>query len=202
VSFNIFESDSLGIVGRNGAGKSSLLRLLGGIVKPDTGSIINNGYQTLLLSLQVGFDPQLSGRDNAILSGIYLGFTRREVEDRMDEIIRFSELEEFIDQPVRVYSSGMRTRLGFSVGIHLDPDILLVDEILAVGDAEFRKKSLEVMHSRLKSHHTVVLVSHQAQIIRELCNRAVWVEAGVTRAEGSASHVLAEYQAFSDSLKT
>jgi lipopolysaccharide transport system ATP-binding protein len=196
VSFDLYHGDSLGVIGRNGAGKSTLLRLLGGITKPDKGTLINNGYQTSLLSLQVGFDPLLSGRDNAILSGMFLGFRKKEVEARLGEIVAFSELENFIDQPVRTYSSGMKARLGFSVAIYLDPDILLIDEVLAVGDAEFKKKSHKVMQEKIKSDKTIVLVSHNAPTIRQLCNRAVWIEEGVTRAEGDTAMVLNEYEKF------
>lgn len=201
VSFDIFHGESLGIIGRNGAGKTTLLRLLGGITRPDKGTIINNGYKTSLLSLQAGFDPQLSGLYNAILSGMLLGFTRKEVESKLHNIVTFAALEEFIDQPVRTYSSGMRARLGFSVAFHLDPDILLIDEVLAVGDTNFRKKSLAVMKEKIRSDRTIVLVSHSAETIRQLCNRVVWIEGGVTRAEGDTRSVLKEYEKFLHSLK-
>ncbi len=195
VSFDLYHGDSLGIIGRNGAGKTTLLRLLGGITRPDSGTLINNGAQTSLLSLQVGFDQQLTGRYNAFLSGMLLGFRKEEIETKLPEIIAFSELEKFIDQPVHTYSAGMRARLGFSVAISLDPDVLLIDEVLAVGDAEFQKKSLEVMKEKLRSDKTIVLVSHQANTIKQLCNRAVWIEEGITRAEGETEEVLAEYEA-------
>lgn len=196
VSFDLNKGDSLGVIGRNGAGKTTLLRLLGGITKPDKGTLTNKGYSTSLLSLQVGFDPQLSGRYNAILSGMLLGFRKKEIEEQLDEIIAFAELENFIDQPIKTYSSGMKARLGFSVAIHLDPDILLIDEVLAVGDEDFRKKSLAVMHEKLRSDKTIVLVSHQVNTVKQLCNRAVWIEEGITRAEGEAQHVLNEYENF------
>jgi len=184
ISFDLFHGESLGIIGRNGAGKTTLLRLLGGITRPDKGTLINNGVKTSLLSLQVGFDPQLSGLYNAILSGMLLGFTKKEIESKLYEIVKFAELEDFIDQPVRTYSSGMRARLGFSVAFHLDPDVLLIDEVLAVGDADFQKKSSRVIKEKIKSNKTVVLVSHSTGTIRQLCNRAVWIEEGVTREEG------------------
>lgn len=196
ISFDLFHGDSLGVIGRNGAGKTTLLRLLGGITRPDSGELTNNGFQTSLLSLQVGFDQQLTGRNNAFLSGMLLGFRKEEVEAKLEEIIAFAELEKFIDQPVHTYSSGMRARLGFSVAIFLDPDVLLIDEVLAVGDAEFREKSLAVMKEKLKSDKTIVLVSHQANTIKQLCNRAVWIEEGVTRAEGDTKTVLAKYEKF------
>lgn len=202
VSFDLFHGESLGIIGRNGAGKTTLLRLLGGITRPDKGAIINNGFKTSLLSLQAGFDPQLSGFYNAILSGMLLGFTKKEVEAKLYEIVTFAELEEFIDQPVRTYSAGMKARLGFSVAFNLDPDVLLIDEVLAVGDADFQKKSLAVMKEKIRSNRTIVLVSHNTATIRQLCDRTVWVEGGVTRAEGDTESVLQAYEVFLRSLKS
>jgi len=200
ISFDLFHGESLGIIGRNGAGKTTLLRLLGGIIRPDKGTLINNGVKTSLLSLQIGFDPQLSGLYSAILSGMLLGFTKKEIEDKLYDIVKFAELEEFIDQPVRTYSSGMRARLGFSIAFHLDPDVLLIDEALAVGDADFKKKSFAVMKEKLRSNKTIVLVSHNAGIIRRLCNRAVWIEEGITRAEGDTKTVIQAYEKFIGSL--
>jgi lipopolysaccharide transport system ATP-binding protein len=202
VSFDLFHGESLGIIGRNGAGKSTLLRLLGGITQPDAGTFVNYGYTTSLLSLQVGFDSQLSGIYNAILSGMLMGFTKKEMEDKLHDIVTFAELEGFIDQPVRTYSSGMKARLGFSVAFHLDPDVLLIDEVLAVGDADFRKKSLAVMEEKIRSSKTIVLVSHNAHTIRQLCSRAVWIEEGITRAEGDTKDVLNDYEEFIENSKT
>lgn len=201
ISFDLFHGESLGIIGRNGAGKSTLLRLLGGLMRPDKGTLINNGYKTALLSLQVGFDPQLSGIYNAVLSGMLLGFRKEEVIGKLLDIIKFAELEAFIDQPVRTYSSGMKARLGFSTAFHLDPDVLLIDEVLAVGDSDFQKKSSEVMKEKIRSNKTVVLVSHSAGKLRELCNRAVWIEEGVTRAEGDTKSVIKEYEKFLQMIK-
>jgi lipopolysaccharide transport system ATP-binding protein len=196
ISFDLYQGDSLGIIGRNGVGKSTLLRCLGGIIRPDRGALKNNGYRTALLSLQLGFDSQLTGRDNAVLSGMLLGFRRREIKAKLEEIISFAELEAFIDQPLYTYSNGMRARLGFSVAFHLEPDILLIDEALAVGDANFRKKSLAVMEEKIRSDRTIVLVSHQSEVIRKLCNRAVWIEHGETQMEGEAGPVVQAYEAF------
>ncbi len=196
VSFDLNKGDSLGVIGRNGAGKTTLLRLLSGITRPDKGTLVNRGYSTSLLSLQVGFDSQLSGRYNAILSGMLLGFRKMEIESKLGEIIAFAELEDFIDQPIKTYSSGMKARLGFSVAVHLDPDILLIDEVFAVGDEDFKKKSLAVMHEKIRSDKTIVLVSHQISTVKQLCNRAVWIEEGVTRAEGETGYVLKEYESF------
>jgi lipopolysaccharide transport system ATP-binding protein len=194
VSFDLYHGETLGVIGRNGAGKTTLLRLLGGIISPDTGEMINRGYTTTLLSLQVGFDQNLTGKENAVLSGMLLGFTKAEVLKRFDDIVAFSELEDFIDDPIKTYSSGMKARLGFSVAFHLDPDVLLVDEVLGVGDAEFQKKSRNVMKEKIRSNKTIVLVSHSAATIRALCDRVVWIEHGVTNAEGGADEVIGLYE--------
>lgn len=196
VSFDLYRGDSLGVIGRNGAGKSTLLQLLGGIIRPDSGKITNNNATTSLLALQVGFDPELSGRVNAILSGMLLGFRKKEVEANLDKIIAFSELGKFIDRPVKSYSAGMKARLGFSVALEMNPDVLLVDEVLGVGDIEFRKKSMAVMKSKLISDQTIVLVSHDARTVKTLCNRAVWIENGVTSMEGTAEEVVTAYEDF------
>ena len=196
VSFNLYHGEALGIIGRNGAGKSTMLRLMAGIIRPDRGRLSNYGYGASLLSLQVGFVSYLTGRKNAILSGLLLGLTYEQIEEKMLSIIEFAELGEFIDQPINSYSSGMKARLGFSVAFHVDPDILLIDEVLGVGDAEFQRKSTEVMKAKIRSNKTVVMVSHQASVIRELCNRAVWIHDGVTRAEGDTEDVIKEYEAY------
>lgn len=196
VSFSINSGDSLGIIGRNGAGKTTLLRLLAGIYKPDRGMIIKQDIRTALLALQIGFDGELSGRVNAILSGMLLGFVKNEVESKLDRIIEFAELGSFIDQPVKTYSAGMRARLGFSVALELNPDVLLIDEVLGVGDAEFRKKSIAVMHEKLLSDQTIVLVSHDANTVKRLCNRAVWIEDGVTKMDGNSAEVVDAYEKY------
>jgi lipopolysaccharide transport system ATP-binding protein len=194
ISFELYPGDSLGIIGRNGSGKSTLLRLIGDIIRPDWGNITRRPMKTVLLALQVGFDMELSGRDNAVFSGMLLGFDHDEVQEKMDYIIEFSGLGEFIDQPVKTYSTGMRSRLGFSIAIELDADILLVDEVLGVGDAEFQKKSTAAMKEKILSDQTVVLVSHHAGIIKQLCNRALWIENGETRETGDVDSVIAAYQ--------
>lgn len=195
VSFSLEQGETLGIIGRNAAGKSTLLRLLAGIITHDRGTFVNHGYSTALLSLQTGFVPYLTGRQNAILSGILLGLRRREVEARMESIIDFSELGAFIDEPLSNYSSGMRARLGFAVAYQVEPDILLIDETLGVGDEAFQAKSSAAMHARIRSDKTIVLVSHSADTIRALCDRAVWLEEGVTRAVGAVDDVVALYHA-------
>ncbi|MBY6198494.1 ABC transporter ATP-binding protein [Vibrio hangzhouensis] len=194
ISFELHEGDSLGIIGRNGVGKSTLLNLLNGIIKPNNGTIINHGYRTALLSLSVGYDNNVSGYHNAIMSGMLMGRTQKEMIALMPEIIEFSELGDFIYQPVKNYSTGMKQRLGFSVATKIDTDVLLIDEILGVGDARFKKKSTEVMKKKILSGDTVVLVSHSAATIKELCNKAVWIENGVVKASGKPDVVVSEYE--------
>jgi len=155
--------------------------------------VIRYGCSMSLLSLQVGFVQYLTGRENAILSGILLGMKKEEVLDNMDNIIKFAELEEFIDQPVKTYSDGMRGRLGFSISLYADPDVLLIDEVMGVGDASFQAKSTEAMRSRIKSDKTVVLVSHNALLLQELCDRVSWIENGISIQTGETNEVLAMY---------
>lgn len=193
ISFDLYPGETLGVVGRNAAGKSTLLRLLAGIIHHDRGRLINHARSVALLSLQAGFVPYLTGRQNAILSGLLLGLRRAQIETRMEAIIEFSELGAFIDQPLSTYSSGMRARLGFSVAYQVEPDVLLIDETLGVGDEEFKKKSTAAMHARIQSDKTVVLVSHVPGTIRNLCNRAIWIDEGVTRAVGDVGEVLKAY---------
>ncbi len=196
ISFELNHGDSLGIIGRNGVGKSTLLRILNGIIKPDKGKIINHGYNTALLSLTVGYDNNVSGRNNAILSGMLMGKTKEEMIASMPDIIEFSELEEFIDHPVKNYSTGMKQRLGFAVATQVKTDVLLIDEILAVGDARFKKKSEAVMRKKILSGDTVVLVSHNAKTITSLCNKAVWIENGVVREQGDPDKVIKVYEEY------
>lgn len=173
INLDIYPGETLGILGRNGAGKSTLLKVISGIIKPNSGEIINHGASVSLLALQAGFDPNLSGRDNAILSGMLQGYSRREVESQLDEIHDFSELGDFFYEPVRTYSSGMRTRLGFSVSTTISPDVLLIDEVLSVGDKEFKKKAEQVILRKTQSDQTVVLVSHSEQQVARLCDRQI-----------------------------
>lgn len=173
INMDIYPGETLGIIGRNGAGKSTLLKVISGIIKPDSGEVINRGASVSLLALQAGFDPNLSGRDNAILSGMLQGYSRREVELKLDKIENFSELGDFFYEPVRTYSSGMRTRLGFSVSTTISPDVLLIDEALSVGDKEFRKKAEQVIIKKTQSEQTIVLVSHSEEQINRLCDRTI-----------------------------
>lgn len=194
VSFDLYQGETLGVIGRNGAGKSTLLKLLAGIFVADRGEVVRTELKASLLSLQVGFIGYLTGRENAILSGILLGMHRSEIEAKMDQIIEFSELGEFIDKPVRTYSSGMRARLGFGVAFQADPDILLIDEALGVGDQDFRRKSSAMMKERIQSNKTVVLVSHNLPTIRALCDRVVWIEQGKTVEVGDTKAILRRYR--------
>ena len=193
VSLELRAGETLGVVGRNGAGKSTLLRLLAGVIRPDCGRMMNYGYRAGLLSLQIGFVNYLTGRENAMLSGLLLGMKAEEIKRKMNSITEFAELDEFMDEPIETYSSGMRARLGFSTAFHADPDILLVDEVLGVGDAEFRAKSKAAMRELIASDKSVVLVSHSAGLIRDLADRAVWIEKGRTAAEGDTEEVLHAY---------
>ena len=194
LSFQVCEGDSLGVVGRNGAGKSTLLRLLAGVIAPDKGMVRSEGVSSALLALGVGFNHQLDGNINVLINGMLLGFSKREVESKLVEIIEFSGLGDAINDPVKTYSAGMRARLAFSVAINLRPDVLLIDEALGVGDANFLQKSGNALRERVKSNQTVVMVSHDGATIRDLCNRAIWIEDGVLQKEGEAGEVVAEYE--------
>ena len=194
INFELYHGETLGVVGRNGVGKSTLLRVMAGIIAPDRGEVVNRAGRASLLSLQVGLVPHLTGRENALLSAILQGMSRRAARAKLDEIIAFSGLGDFIDEPVGTYSSGMRARLGFAVSFHADPDILLIDEVLGVGDADFKKKSTAAMKERIRSDRTVVLVSHNLLTIRELCDRVVWIEGGKTVAEGRAEDMVNLYE--------
>ena len=195
ISLELKQGETLGVIGRNGVGKTTLLKVIAGIIAPDRGEIHNTGVSASLLSLQVGFVPLLTGRENAILSGMLLGAPKSRIEENMDELVAFAELEDFIDEPVSSYSAGMRARLGFSVAMQADPDILLIDEVLGVGDAAFRKKSSEEIQRRIRSNRSVILVSHNTAVMARLCDRVVWIEQGVSRLQGEADEVLAAYEA-------
>lgn len=197
VSLDLYHGESLGVVGRNGAGKSTLLTLMSGITRPDRGTIHNGGYRATLLSLQVGFMANLTGRDNAILSGMLMGLHKKEILSRLGEIQEFSGLGDFFEQPINTYSAGMKARLGFAVAYQLESDIVLVDELLGVGDLAFKKKSATVMHNMLMSDRTVVLVSNSPETIKSLCDRVVWIENGRTQAQGEPDEVL---KAFTEAM--
>ena len=194
VSLNLRRGERLGVIGRNGAGKSTLLRVIAGILTPDRGSVRRGPVSCQLLSLALGFTAHLSGRDNAVLSGLMLGLRRRDINARLPAIREFSELGDFFEQPIATYSSGMTMRLAFSVAIQVEPDVLLIDEVLAVGDAEFQQKSGAALRKRMGEGHTVVLVSHDESQIAALCDRVLWVEHGKSVCEGARDEVFAAYR--------
>jgi lipopolysaccharide transport system ATP-binding protein len=196
VSFDIAFGESVGLVGRNGAGKSTLLKILSRITRPSRGKITLYQQVSSLLEVGTGFNTELSGRDNVYLNGSFLGMKISEIKEKFDEIVAFSEVEQFIDTPVKYYSSGMYVRLAFAVAVHLTPEILLVDEALAVGDAGFQHKSLAKMKELLGSGATIVLVSHNDQAIRDICKRAIWLDKGEIRMDGPAGSVVDEYKSF------
>lgn len=196
VSLDVYAGESIGVIGRNGVGKTTLLRILADIIRPDHGRIENFGATTAMLSMQAGFDQFATGRTNILLSALLLGYSEDKIRERMDDIIEYAELGEFIDQPLMGYSAGMRSRLGFSVCYFLQPDVLLIDEALGAGDIEFRRKSASAMREKILSNQTVVLVSHEANTIRELCDRAVWIENGVTKLESDSDTVVSAYLNF------
>jgi ABC-type polysaccharide/polyol phosphate transport system ATPase subunit len=196
VSFEVPQGTVLGIVGANGAGKSTLVRTIAGILPPTDGRVEVRGRVSTLLALGVGFNRDLSGRENVILGGLAAGLGRDELEEKYEEIVDFAELEEFMDMPMRTYSSGMYGRLAFAVAIHMDPDILLIDEALSVGDAKFRRKSFDRMRALCAEDRTIVLVSHAFGSIRALCHEAVWMHKGTMKQWGEANEVVDSYRDF------
>jgi lipopolysaccharide transport system ATP-binding protein len=195
VSLTLERGARLGVIGRNGAGKSTLLRTLAGIIEPDRGRVVRAPVTCQLLSLAVGFVQHLSGRDNAILSGLLLGMRRRDIEQRLPSILEFSELGDFFEQPISTYSTGMMARLGFSVAIQVEPEVLLIDEVLSVGDTEFQAKSGAALRERIHSGTTVVFVSHNEMAVRQVCDRALWIEHGRSVMQGGVDEVLRAYHA-------
>jgi len=196
ITLDLKRGETLGILGRNGAGKSTLLKLLAGILAPDRGRLYRQPrLQISLLALQLGFMPQLSGRENAIMSCILLGLSRKEANRRLDNIFAFAEIEQHIDKPVSTYSAGMRARLGFGVAMEADPDVLLVDEVLGVGDAHFRKKSSAHLRARMGAGRSVVIVSHELGTLSQLCDRLVVIEQGRTTMMGDVPRILEAYRA-------
>ncbi len=201
ISFSVFEGETLGLIGRNGCGKSTLLRLIAGVFRPDRGSIKSYCDRISLLALNVGFDPNLSGSDNLIISCMFLGASRREAMRLHDDIVEFAELEDYADQPLKTYSSGMRSRLGFSVGLKMKADVLLIDEVLGVGDASFKAKAKEAMKERINSEQSVIYVSHDHGSVLELCQRAIWLENGEILEQGDPQFVVDAYLAHVATLK-
>jgi ABC-type polysaccharide/polyol phosphate transport system ATPase subunit len=193
VSFDVAAGTTVGIIGRNGSGKSTLLKLLAGIGKPSAGTIRIDGRVSALIELGAGFHPEISGRENIYINGMMLGMSKREIARRFDDIVRFAELEEFIDAPVKTYSSGMYMRLGFAVAINVDPDVLLVDEVLAVGDEAFTHRCLDRFADLRRRGRTVVLVTHSLDLVLKFCDEAIWLDAGAVRAQGDTQRVVDAY---------
>jgi ABC-type polysaccharide/polyol phosphate transport system ATPase subunit len=196
-SFEIRQGEVVGLVGRNGAGKTTLLKLLSRITRPTAGSAEIHGRVGSLLEVGTGFHPELTGRENIYLSGAILGMKKREIDAKHDAIVAFAEVERFLDTPLKFYSTGMQMRLAFAVAAHLEPEILLVDEVLAVGDIEFQKKCLGKMQDISSSGRTIVFVSHQTNQIRRLCERVFWIDGGQVRKEGPTGEILGAYESIS-----
>ncbi len=193
VSFKIKKGETFGIIGENGSGKSTLLKIVAGITKPTTGTVKTDGKISALIELGAGFHPEISGRENIFINGIMLGLSKKEIQEKFQEIVRFAELEEFIDAPVKTYSSGMYMRLGFSIAINVNPDILLVDEVLAVGDAAFVPKCLDRIDDFRRRHKTILFVSHDLATVKKICDRVAWLKAGRVMTIGDPNRVVDAY---------
>ena len=193
LNFEVEHGDILGVIGSNGSGKSTLLRTIGGIYEPDQGTMEVTGTVSTLLSLGTGFKEDLSGLENIFLSGIIMGFTEKEIEEKVDAIVEFTELNHFIDEPVKVYSSGMKARLGFAIAVNLKREVMLVDEILGVGDFRFRNKSHEKMKELITDGRTVILVSHNLESIRAFSNKVLWINKGTQMAFGDPNEIIERY---------
>jgi ABC-type polysaccharide/polyol phosphate transport system ATPase subunit len=200
VSFEVQRGEALGIIGHNGAGKSTILKLLSRITTPSTGEIMINGRLSALIEVGSGFHPELTGRENVYLNGSILGMLRREISDKLDSIVAFAELRQFIDTPVKRYSSGMYVRLGFSIAAHLNPDILLLDEVLAVGDAAFQQKCIQRITELKQSGTTIVFISHDLRSVQKLCDRVILLKKGQIEADGGPEETIALYQSSSQQL--
>ena len=194
VSFKAFPGEALGIIGHNGAGKSTLLKILSRITEPTSGSALIRGKVASLLEVGTGFHPEMTGRENIFLNGSFLGLSKREIEDSFDSIVKFAHIEKFIDTPVKRYSSGMYVRLAFAIAAHLKPDVLIVDEVLAVGDLAFQKKCIEKMQDVSESGMTILFVSHNMEMVKRLCNRSILLEKGKVVEVGDTLDVIASYQ--------
>src|SRR6187399_579968 len=193
VSFSVPKGSTYGVIGRNGSGKSTALKLVAGITKPTSGSVKVEGRISALIELGAGFHPEISGRENVFINGIMLGLTKRQIYERFDEIVDFAELREFIDAPVKTYSSGMYMRLGFAVAIHVDPDVLLVDEVLAVGDEGFTHKCLDKFGEFKRRNKTILLVTHSLGLVERFCDEALWLDSGKVRGAGDPKRVVGAY---------
>jgi ABC-type polysaccharide/polyol phosphate transport system ATPase subunit len=200
ISFTIREGESVGIIGRNGSGKSTILKIIAGVYPPTSGQVQVMGKVAALIELGAGFHPDLTGRENIILNGLLLGLSKREITSREEQILDFAELGEFVDSPVKQYSSGMLMRLAFAVATEIDPDILLMDDVFAVGDAAFQRKCFNRMSVLLGRAKTLIMVSHSASAIRDHCQRAMWIHEGVLRATGPSAEVTLRYEEFSKKM--
>lgn len=197
ISFDVEQGEIVGIIGKNGSGKSTMLRAIAGVFSPDSGSIDIKGNTISLTSIGVGFKPDMSGRENVILSGMLLGFSYEEIINKMDEIIEFSEIGDFIDQPVRTYSSGMYSKLSFAITANLETDIMLIDEVLSVGDERFARKSYKKMKELINDEQrTVLIVSHSIPMLADLCDKILWMHEGKLMQIGQTKNVLDDYQKF------
>ena len=194
VSFNVEKGETLGLIGTNGAGKSTTLKVISGILKPTEGEVITRGNIVPMLELGAGFDLELTGKENIYLNGAVLGYSKEYLESKYDEIVDFAEIREFIDMPIRNYSSGMMARLAFSIASVVQPEILIVDEILAVGDVKFQEKSFKRMQELMSGGATVLFVSHDLEKIEEMCDRVVWLEKGIVKKCGKAKEVCSAYK--------
>src|SRR3954464_12068917 len=194
VSFEVLAGKTFGIIGRNGSGKSTLLKLIAGIGKPTRGSVRVTGRVSALIELGAGFHPEISGRENVFINGMMLGLSKAQIASRFDDIVRFAELEAFIDAPVKTYSSGMYMRLGFAVAINVDPDVLLVDEVLAVGDETFTHKCLDKFAEFRRRGRTVLIVTHSLDMVTRFCDEALWLDGGVAKGQGDPRRVIDEYR--------
>ena len=193
INITIEEGEVVGLLGLNGAGKSTLLKVISGIIKPTTGEVKLNGKMAPLIELGAGFDPELTGRENIFLNGSLLGFSKKELKERIGEIIEFSELNEFIDVPLKNYSSGMYARLGFSIATIYDPEILIIDEVLSVGDFHFQEKSLNKIMEMIGKGTTVLFVSHDIEQVKKLCKKVIWLEKGRVKVIGESKKICEEY---------
>lgn len=197
VSFSVENGKILGIIGKNGSGKSTLLRSIAGVFAPNAGTIDLKGHTVSLMALGVGFKDTLTGRENIVLSGMLLGFSEKDIENKMQEIIDFAEIGEFIDRPVRTYSSGMHSKLAFAITAMLETDIMLIDEVLSVGDEGFRKKSLAKMNELITDkNRTVIIVSHDMKTLRKLCDSILWIHNGEVKERGKPAEVISHYMKF------
>lgn len=198
VSFEVEKGQAVGLIGENGSGKSTLLRCLAGIIPPTSGEVLVAGTVSSLIELGAGFHPELTGRENALITGVLFGLTRQKLEQNFEDIVSFAELEEVIDQPVRSYSSGMYVRLAFSLAVHVEPDVLLIDEVLAVGDEAFQRRCIEKVADLIRAGVTVMFVSHDLKLVEKVCHRSLWLHHGALMSDGPTDEVIEKYLAVID----